>query len=89
MAESLKRLATGIDGLDVLLKGGLIAGASYIVQGPPGAGKTILANQLACNHVRSGGRVLVATLLSESHERLFQYLSTLDFFDPALVGDPI
>ncbi|MDR0208498.1 MAG: AAA family ATPase [Pseudomonas putida] len=89
MAEPLKRLATGIDGLDVLLKGGLIAGASYIVQGPPGVGKTILANQLACNHVRSGGRVLVATLLSESHERLFQYLSTLEFFDPALVGDPI
>lgn len=39
--------------------------------------------------MRGGGRVLVATLLSESHERLFQYLSTLDFFDPALVGDKI
>ncbi|EKT4524556.1 AAA family ATPase [Pseudomonas putida] len=89
MAEPLKRLATGIEGLDILLKGGLLAGASYIVQGPPGAGKTILANQLACSHVRSGGRVLVATLLSESHERLFQYLSTLAFFDPALVGDQI
>ncbi len=80
---------TGIEGLDALLKGGLVAGASYIIQGPPGAGKTILANQLACGHVRTGGRVLVATLLSESHERLFQYLSTLDFFDPTLVGDQI
>ncbi|MFB4390480.1 MULTISPECIES: ATPase domain-containing protein [unclassified Pseudomonas] len=89
MVETLTRLATGIDGLDAVLKGGLVAGASYIVQGPPGAGKTILANQLACNHVRDGGRVLVATLLSESHERLFQYLSTLAFFDPTLVGDPI
>jgi circadian clock protein KaiC len=89
MAQALKRLVTGIAGLDALLKGGLVAGASYIIQGPPGAGKTILANQLACCHVRQGGRVLVATLLSESHERLFQYLSTLDFFDPALVGDQI
>ncbi|MGE7989745.1 ATPase domain-containing protein [Pseudomonas sp. NPDC089554] len=89
MVETLTRLATGIDGLDAVLKGGLVASASYIVQGPPGAGKTILANQLACNHVRDGGRVLVATLLSESHERLFQYLSTLAFFDPTLVGDPI
>ncbi|MBC7213015.1 MAG: hypothetical protein H5U33_24080, partial [Pseudomonas sp.] len=60
-----------------------------LFQGHPGLGKTILANQLACNHVRDGGRVLVATLLSESHERLFQYLSTLSFFDPALVGDSI
>ncbi|MFK0309752.1 ATPase domain-containing protein [Pseudomonas sp. NPDC090233] len=89
MVQALKRLLTGIEGLDALLRGGLIAGASYIVQGPPGAGKTILANQLAYGHVRSGGRVLVATLLSESHERLFQYLATLDFFDPALIGDQI
>ncbi|SUD71225.1 non-specific serine/threonine protein kinase [Pseudomonas putida] len=89
MAQALRRLVTGIEGLDALLKGGLVAGASYIIQGPPGAGKTILANQLACGHVRTGGRVLVATLLSESHERLFQYLSTLDFFDPTLVGDQI
>ncbi|MBC3487205.1 ATPase domain-containing protein [Pseudomonas kermanshahensis] len=89
MAQALKRLVTGIEGLDALLKGGLVAGASYIVQGPPGAGKTILANQLACGHVQGGGRVLVATLLSESHERLFQYLGTLAFFDPTLVGDQI
>lgn len=89
MVESLQRLPTGIEGLDALLKGGLVVGASYIIQGPPGAGKTILANQLACGHVREGGRVLVATLLSESHERLFQYLSTLEFFDRSLVGDQI
>ncbi|MDH0731424.1 AAA family ATPase [Pseudomonas sichuanensis] len=89
MVEHLKRLATGIEGLDALLKGGLVVGASYIVQGHPGSGKTILANQLACNHVREGGRVLVATLLSESHERLFQYLSTLTFFDQTMVGDSI
>ena len=87
--EQLKRLATGIEGLDDLLKGGLVAGSSYIVQGRPGSGKTILANQLAFNHVATGGRVLVATLLSESHERLFQYLSTLSFFDPALVGNQL
>lgn len=89
MVQALQRLLTGIEGLDALLKGGLVAGGSYIVQGPPGAGKTILANQLACGHVRNGGRVLVATLLSESHERLFQYLATLRFFDSALIGDQI
>jgi circadian clock protein KaiC len=89
MVEQLKRLRTGITGLDALLKGGLVVGAAYVVQGHPGSGKTILGNQLACNHVRDGGRVLVATLLSESHERLFQYLSTLSFFDRQLVGDSI
>ena len=89
MVESLKRLATGIPGLDQLLKGGLVAGSSYVIQGHPGSGKTILANQLACNHVRQQGRVLVATLLSESHERLFQCLSTLEFFDQGMIGNQI
>ncbi|WP_371920176.1 ATPase domain-containing protein [Pseudomonas sp. F(2018)] len=87
--EQLKRLQTGIDGLDVLLKGGLVSGASYIVQGRPGSGKTILANQIAFNHVREGGRVLVATLLAESHDRLFQFLSTLSFFEPQRIGSEI
>lgn len=66
-----------------------MAGASYIVQGRPGSGKTILANQLSFNHARNGGKVLFATLLSESHERLFQYLSTLSFFEPAYIGAQI
>lgn len=87
--EQLKRLESGIEGLDLLLKGGLVAGSSYIVQGRPGSGKTILANQLGFNHVRNGGRVLVATLLAESHERLFQYLSTLRFFDASRIGNEI
>jgi circadian clock protein KaiC len=89
IVEQLKRVRSGIIGLDLLLKGGLIVGASYIVQGRPGSGKTILAHQLAFSHVRDGGRVLVVTLLSESHERLFQYLSTLSFYDSAKVGNEI
>lgn len=87
--EKLKRLQSGIDGLDALLNGGLVEGASYIVQGRPGSGKTILANQLGFHHVRNGGRVLVATLLAESHDRLFQFLSTLSFFDSSKVGAEI
>ncbi|MBD1554174.1 ATPase domain-containing protein [Pseudomonas typographi] len=87
--DKLKRLESGIAGLDALFKGGLVAGASYIVQGRPGSGKTILANQLGFFHARQGGRVLVVTLLSESHERLFQYLSTLSFFDASRIGGDI
>ena len=84
--QQLARLESGIGGLDTLLKGGLVAGASYIVQGRPGSGKTIFASQIAFHHARRGGKVLFATLLSESHERLFQFLSTMSFFDQARVG---
>jgi circadian clock protein KaiC len=87
--EHLARLESGIAGLDTVLKGGLVAGASYIIQGRPGSGKTIFANQIAFHHARNGGRVLFATLLSESHERLFQFLSTMSFFDKERVGTEI
>jgi circadian clock protein KaiC len=87
--EQLTRIQSGIAGLDAILQGGLVAGSSYIIQGRPGSGKTILAHQIAFNHVRNGGRVLVVTLLAETHERLFQFLSTLSFFDNSKVGAEI
>jgi circadian clock protein KaiC len=87
--NQLKRLQSGIEGLDELLKGGFVAGSSYIIQGRPGSGKTILANQIGFNHANNGGRVLFATLLAEPHERLFQFLSTLSFFDKTKIGDQI
>ncbi len=87
--EQLKRLESGIDGLDTLLKGGFVAGASYVVQGRPGSGKTILANQIGFNHLRNDGHVLFATLLAEPHYGLFQFLSTLSFFDKTQIGGNI
>ena len=84
-----KRMATGIPGLDTVLKGGLLRGGVYIVQGHPGAGKTVLTNQICFHHVRGGGQVLYTTLLAESHERLMFNLATFSFYDPAAVPKQI
>jgi circadian clock protein KaiC len=89
VVEQLPRLPSGIEGLDEVLGGGFIEGASYIVQGRPGAGKTILSNQIAFAQASAGRRVLYVTLLAETHDRLFQSLSTLAFFDKAKLGDVI
>jgi circadian clock protein KaiC len=87
--HELPRLPTGISGLDIILGGGLVEGASYIVQGHPGAGKTIFANQVAFSNVARGGKVLYITLLAETHDRLFQSLGTLEFFDATQLGTNI
>ena len=79
MVQHLARLPSGIMGLDPVLGGGFIEGASYIIQGSPGAGKTILSNQIAFAQAVGGRRVLYVTLLAETHDRLFQSLSTLSF----------
>ena len=89
VVEQLARLSSGVPGLDSILGGGFIEGASYIIQGRPGAGKTILSNQIAFAQAASGRRILYVTLLAETHDRLFQSLSTMTFFDRAMLGDAI
>ncbi|MBK7857193.1 MAG: recombinase RecA [Archangiaceae bacterium] len=84
-----KRLSTGVPGLDTVLRGGLLRGGVYIIQGNPGAGKTVLTNQISFHHARNGGRVLYTTLLAESHERLMFNLGSLKYFDPTLVPEQI
>lgn len=41
----VKRVNTGVPGLDKLLKGGPISDRVYVVTGPPGSGKTTLGMQ--------------------------------------------
>ena len=54
----LQRAPSGIAGLDRILGGGLFVEGNYPVMGPPGAGKTILGNQLCFHHIATGGRAL-------------------------------
>jgi circadian clock protein KaiC len=56
--RGLQRLPSGIAGLDRILGGGLFIGGNYLVVGPPGAGKTILGNQLCFHHIATGGRAI-------------------------------
>jgi circadian clock protein KaiC len=77
-----ERIPTGIPGLDTVLCGGFRKGRTYMVMGMPGAGKTILANQVCFHHAGQGGRVLYVTLLAESHTELVSNLHELSFFAP-------
>ena len=78
-------LSTGVRGLDVVLEGGLLVGGVYILQGRPGAGKTILGNQMCFHHAQEGQRALYVTLLAESHSRMMAHMGSLSFFDQAAI----
>ncbi|MGN6697886.1 MAG: RAD55 family ATPase, partial [Thermomicrobiales bacterium] len=80
---------TGVPNLDLILGGGLVAGSLTMLIGPPGSGKTILSQQLACHIAREGGRVLVLTTLPEPHVKLLNNLRTFSFFDEQLIGNQI
>lgn len=85
----IEKLSTGIEGLDTILEGGVLRGGIYIVQGTPGAGKTILGNQLCFNHAARGGRALYVTLLAETHGRMLAHISQLAYFDEAAIPDGV
>jgi circadian clock protein KaiC len=87
MRPILERMPSGVPGLDTIVRGGFIRGGLFIIQGPPGAGKTILAHQICLGHVGTGGRSLYATLLAENHARMLLHIGQLGFFDPAAIPD--
>src|SRR4030095_2819836 len=84
-----ERRPTGVPGLDRILDGGLLAAGVYIVQGPPGAGKTILANQACFHHASTGRQAVYVTLLAEAHSRMFAHLRRMAFFDEDAIPERV
>jgi circadian clock protein KaiC len=79
-------IATGVDGFDVTLGGGLPANGLYLIQGLAGSGKTTLACQIGFLHAKRGKKVLVLTLLAESHAKMLSHFRSFSFFDPSVIG---
>ena len=62
-------VATGIEGLDTILEGGVTPYRLYLLEGLPGAGKTTMALQFLMEGVKQGESVLYVTL-SETEAEL-------------------
>jgi circadian clock protein KaiC len=85
----LGRVRSGVEGLDEILRGGFFGGGLYIVEGPPGVGKTILGNQICFNQAATGSKVLYMTLIAETVSRMLLNIRDLKFYDEAAVGNGI
>jgi circadian clock protein KaiC len=83
------RVSSGAPYLDEILGGGWLRGGLYVIGGPPGSGKTTLANQFCYSVARRGEHALFATLLVETHGRMLLHLSTMTFFDREAVGERV
>jgi circadian clock protein KaiC len=83
-------LSTGIEGLDVLLGGGIPAGSLLLVVGAPGTGKTLLTQQLCFNLAARGeGKALYFSTLSEPHGKLVRQIESLGFYQRQLLGESV
>lgn len=84
--RNTRQFTTGVPGLDLITGTGPMLGGVYLVLGRPGAGKTILGNQMCFAHVASGKKALFVTLLTENHARMLNHLKVFEFFEPSKVG---
>jgi len=58
-ATKIRKLPTGVPGLDIITHGGIPEGRSVLVTGRSGTGKTILALQIAANLSRQGVKTIL------------------------------
>jgi circadian clock protein KaiC len=79
----LSRVETGVHNLDLILNGGLPKGSVTVMSGPPGSGKTTLAQQICFHNASAARRVLSFATLSQPTAKTLQYLRQFTFFDPA------
>lgn len=80
------RLASGDERLDAILGGGFPAHAINLVAGPPGSGKTILAQQYVFHNATPERPAVFLTTVSEPLEKVLRYGQTMAFFDASAVG---
>jgi circadian clock protein KaiC len=77
----IRRLATGVHGLDELLGGGIPEYSFNLIAGTPGTGKTTLAHQIMFAIANDDRRALFFTVLGESPLKMLRYQQQFPFFD--------
>lgn len=78
--SDVARIETGVRNLDDLVEGGIPKGSNVIVAGPPGSGKTILAQQICFHNATTKQRALYFNTLSEPTAKTLRYLAQFSFF---------
>lgn len=86
---SIRRLQTGVPGLDELLGGGLPEFSFNLIAGPPGSGKTTLAHQMMFSLASPTNRALFFTVLGEPALKMLRYQQQFPFFEIDKINESI
>jgi circadian clock protein KaiC len=86
---AIRRLPTGVPGLDQILGGGLPEFSFNLIAGAPGAGKTTLAQQIMFALAGPDRPALYLTVAGEPSLKMLRYQQQFSFFDVARVNESV
>jgi circadian clock protein KaiC len=86
---AIRRLPTGVPGLDEILGGGLPEFSFNLIAGAPGAGKTTLAQQIMFSLAGPDRPALYFTVVGEPPLKMLRYQQQFSFFDMSRINESI
>ena len=86
---NIRKLPTGIPGLDEIMGGGLPEYSFNIIAGTPGSGKTTFAHQFVFANATPEHPALYFTVLGEPAMKMLRYQQQYAFFDHAKLNGSI
>src|SRR5471030_2938291 len=86
---TIRKMPTGVPGLDEILGGGLPEYSFNIIAGAPGCGKTTLAHQIMFANAIPERPALYFTVLGEPAIKMLRYQQQYSFFDDAKIDGSI
>ena len=85
----IRKIPTGVRGLDDILGGGIPEFSFNIIAGAPGCGKTTLAHQIVFANATAQKPALYFTVLGEPALKMLRYQQQYSFFDETKLGKAI
>ncbi len=86
---TIRKLPTGVRGLDEILGGGIPEFSFNIIAGTPGCGKTTLAHQIVFANATPRQPALYFTVLGEPTLKMLRYQQQYSFYDESKLGQAI
>lgn len=86
---TIRKLPTGVRGLDEILGGGIPEFSFNVIAGTPGCGKTTLAHQIVFANATPEKPALYFTVLGEPALKMLRYQQQYSFFEEAKLGKAI
>jgi circadian clock protein KaiC len=83
---AIRKIPTGVRGLDEILGGGIPEFSFNVIAGTPGCGKTTLAHHIAFANASVDKPVIYFTVLGEPAIKMLRYQQQYSFFDESKLG---